>query len=178
MSELGNKALVVTSPAPLLSVDGRPVIFLAGSIDNGAAPDWQSQCIDALADEPLIILNPRRADWDGSWRAEADDPQFRVQVEWELSTLERADIIAMYLAPTSQAPISLLELGLHARSGKVILCCPDGFWRKGNVDIVAKRFGIETVSTLSDLIETLRTRVSEARPPAALPVTQPQNGRL
>jgi hypothetical protein len=77
MSEFGNKALVVTSPAPSPTAAGRPVIFLAGSIDNGTALDWQSLCIDALADKPLIILNPRRADWDGSWRAEADDPQFR-----------------------------------------------------------------------------------------------------
>ena len=64
----------------------------------------------------------------------------------------------MYLAPTSQAPISLLELGLHARSGKVLLCCPDGFWRKGNVDIVAARYGLKTVHGLDDLVKSLRQR--------------------
>ena len=149
---------MITSPAPLPAPDGRPVIFLAGSIDNGTASDWQSQCIDALADEPLILLNPRRRNWDGSRRAEADDPQFRAQIEWDLSGLERADVIAMYLAPTSQAPISLLELGLHARSGKVLLCCPDGFWRKGNVDIVAARYGLKTVHGLDDLVKSLRQR--------------------
>ena len=66
MSEYGNKALVVTSPAPLPPVDGRSAIFLAGSIDNGAAPDWHSQCIDALADEPLILRISQP--YDGSVR--------------------------------------------------------------------------------------------------------------
>ena len=28
---------------------------------------------------------------------------------------------------------------------------PEGFWRKGNVDIVAKRYGIATAKDLDDL---------------------------
>src|SRR3546814_5771597 len=61
------------------------------------------------------------------------------------AALESADIIVMLLAPGSQSPISLLETGLHARGGKLILLCPEGFWRKGNVDITADRYGIEQV---------------------------------
>ena len=68
-------------------------------------------------------------------------------MEWELDGLERADVIAMWFAPDTRAPITLLELGLHARRKKVVVGCPDGFWRRGNVEIVCARFGIPLVST-------------------------------
>jgi hypothetical protein len=45
----------------------------------------------------------------------------------------------------------LLELGLFARSGKMVVCCPGGYWRRGNVQIVCKRFGILLVDTLEEL---------------------------
>lgn len=153
MSGGKDKALVITSPAPLPVPGGGPVIFLAGSIDQGGAPDWQNTVIEALADCAVTLLNPRRAVWD-----EGDADTFRAQVEWELDGLERADGIVLYLAPGSLAPVSLLELGLHAASGKLILCCPEGFWRKGNVDIVARRHAIPQHPDLAALIADLRRR--------------------
>jgi len=117
-------------------------VFLAGSIDMGEAADWQAELTRALADTPHAVLNPRRDDWDASWRQSIHDAKFKEQVEWELGSLERADVIAMWFAPTSAAPITLLELGLHARFGHVIVGCPDGYWRKGNVEVVCARFGI------------------------------------
>ncbi|MEO1450044.1 MAG: nucleoside 2-deoxyribosyltransferase domain-containing protein, partial [Bacteroidota bacterium] len=133
-----------------------PKIFLAGSIEMGQAPDWQQQIIDTLADQNCIWLNPRRRDWDSSWRAEIDNPVFVEQVEWELAGQEQADLIAMYLDPGTKAPISLLELGLFANSGKMIVCCPEGYWRKGNVDVVCRHHGVYQVPTLELLISTLR----------------------
>jgi hypothetical protein len=87
------------------------------------------------------------------------DPQFRAQVEWELDMLEAADVVALYLAPDSQAPISLLELGLFARTGKVTVGCPEGYWRRGNVQIVCRRFGIELVDSLEGLVEAVQRKV-------------------
>jgi hypothetical protein len=52
--------------------------------------------------------------------------------------------------------ITLFELGLFARSGKLVVCCPDGFWRKGNVDVVCKRYGVETVGDLEALAARAR----------------------
>jgi hypothetical protein len=62
----------------------------------------------------------------------------------------------MYFAPGTQAPITLLELGLVAPSGKLIVSCPDGFWRKGNVEIVCARFGVPVVDELEEAIELTR----------------------
>ena len=137
-------------------------VFLAGSIELGAAEDWQARVAGELSDvDGLVILNPRRDAWDASWRQRADDPRFREQVSWELDMLDAADLIALYLAPGTKSPVSLLELGLHARSGKLRVCCPDGFWRKGNVEMVCARYQLPLLETLEELIASLRSSVSE-----------------
>jgi hypothetical protein len=132
-------------------------VFLAGSIEMGEAENWQERVARELSDVPnLTILNPRRDDWDRTWVQSIADRQFREQVEWEIGAQEMANVIFMYFAPASKAPITLLELGLFARSGKVIVCCPDGFWRKGNVEVVCNRFCIPLSDDLDDAIERLK----------------------
>jgi hypothetical protein len=145
-------ALVVKPPAPLLKTEGTSSIFLAGSIELGTAAPWQAEVEAALDAAPVTIWNPRRDDWDASWRQSIDDPRFREQVEWELEAQERADRILMYFDPSTRAPVTLLELGPFARSGKVVVCCPDGFWRKGNIEVVCARYGVRSVGTLGELI--------------------------
>ena len=134
-------------------------VFLAGSIEMGAAEDWQSSMAARLGAMDVVILNPRRDDWDASWRQSVDDPQFRAQVEWELDGLDRASVIALWFVPESRAPISLLELGLTARSGKVVVGCPDGFWRKGNVEVVCERFGIPLLPDFDAFVAAVRARI-------------------
>lgn len=127
-------------------------VFLAGSIEMGAAEDWQVYLEKELSNLDVTLYNPRRDSWDPNLTQSKDNPPFREQVEWELSALDKADIIVMYLSPGTISPISLLELGLYANSGKLIVCCPDGFHRKGNVDIVCERYGIEQVNSLEDVV--------------------------
>ena len=130
-------------------------VFLAGSIEMGSAIDWQQVIIDRLSTKDYIFFNPRRASWDSSWEQSIDNPVFKEQVDWELKHLEESDIIVMYFDPNTKSPISLLEFGLFAKSGKLIVYCPDDFWRKGNVDVTCSRYNITTVSSLDDLVEKL-----------------------
>ncbi|SFL18787.1 nucleoside 2-deoxyribosyltransferase domain-containing protein [Lysobacter sp. cf310] len=155
-------SVTVKSPQPL-PTDDRLKVFLAGSIDMGGSENWQARVEQALADEGVVLLNPRREDWNPAWKPSAAEPEFRKQVEWELSALNRADVILMYFAPASQSPITLLELGLHAPSGKVLLACPEGYWRKGNVDITADRYGVPRYESLEALIAGVRARLAELR---------------
>ena len=149
---------MVYPPRPL--PDARRSVFLAGSIDMGDAPEWQSELAASLSDvDELVLFNPRRVDWDASWEQSITNDEFVKQVEWELDALERAAVIAMYFAAESKAPITLLELGLHARSGKLIVCCPAGYWRKGNVDVVCRRFAVHQVHDLDALAVAVRARV-------------------
>ncbi len=152
-------ARVLKPPAPLALDGADPSVFLAGSIEMGAAADWQAQVEQSLRDLDVVLLNPRRDEWDASWVQSASNPPFREQVEWELEGLERTTVIAMYFAPGTRSPVTLLELGLFARSGKLLVCCPDGFWRKGNVEVVCGRYGVPLVSELAELVRLVRGRV-------------------
>jgi len=135
-----------------------PVVFLSGSIEMGVAEKWQDkivsrlQNISQLQELNFLVLNPRRDDWDSTWTQNVDNPKFREQVEWELSSMEVADIIPMYFDPATKSPITLLEFGLYARSGKLVVCCPEGFWKKGNVDVVCERYHVDTAENLTGLV--------------------------
>jgi len=152
-------ALVVKPPSPLHRAPGTLAVFLAGSIEMGAAAPWQADIEAAFASAPVTIWNPRRDDWDASWRQSIDEPLFREQVAWELEAQERADLIVMYFAPDTRAPITLLELGLFARSGKLVVCCPEGYWRQGNVQVVCRRYGVREVESLAALGEAIEEAV-------------------
>lgn len=140
-------ARVIYAPTIPSSYSDRPSVFLAGSIEMGTAEPWQDRLIDRLSHMDVQIYNPRRPDWDSSWVQSKDNPQFREQVEWELSHLAWANVAAFYFDPNTKSPITLMELGLMIPNSKVVLCCPPGFWRKGNVDIVAERWGVPVWTT-------------------------------
>ena len=139
-------------------------VFLAGSIEMGLAENWQSTVLKHFEDrENLAFYNPRRNDWDSSWEQKESNPQFNHQVNWELDKLTKADVILMNFSPGTKSPISLLELGLFADTGKMIVCCPDGFWRKGNVDIVCSNFNIPLFDNLEAAIGKLRTKLHHVK---------------
>ena len=134
-------------------------VFLAGSIEQDKAIKWQDLVIKELNSFDVALLNPRREKWDSSWEQTIDNPNFNEQVTWELDGLDQADIILIYFDPNTKSPISLLELGLYATSGQCLVCCPDGFWRKGNVDIVCKKYQIDVFTDLQLTIKELKTRL-------------------
>lgn len=157
-------ATILKPPMPLPPALAQPSVFLAGSIEMGRATQWQQAVEDALCDHPVTVLNPRRDDWDATWEQSIAHPQFVAQVSWELDAQERAGLIAMYFAPDTYAPITLLELGLFAASGKLLVCCPAGYWRKGNVDIVCTRYAIRQVPTLAALCDAIVAWSARQRP--------------
>jgi len=135
-----------------------PKVFLAGSIEMGKAINWQQQLADELSVYPIVLLNPRRDNWDSSWKQDILHPQFFEQVTWELDAAKDADLVVIFFDPNTQAPITLLELGILAESKArdVVVCCPNGYYRKGNVDIVCDRYNIRQVESLYDLAEYVK----------------------
>lgn len=131
--------------------------FLAGSIEQGKAEEWQQEVIDLLKEKNVIIYNPRRLDWNDKLEQDKDDANFYEQVNWELDHIEKADIVLMYFDPASKSPISLLELGiLTAYPNKLLVCCPQGFWRKGNIDIVCQRYNIKTTESKAEFLKKIQ----------------------
>ena len=132
-------------------------VFLGGSIEMNTAEEWQKRVIRECAGTDITFLNPRRDNWNSRVPQEADNPEFAEQVNWELDALHYANLVVFYFDPATKAPITLMELGLMASlPAKVIVCCPDGFWRKGNVEIVCRRYHIPMVDTLETLISELK----------------------
>jgi Nucleoside 2-deoxyribosyltransferase like len=139
----------------------RYTVFLAGAIDQGKAEDWQKKVAHALAEFDINILNPRRDDWDSSWEQTADDPQFRQQVEWELDAQEAADMVVFVFTADSKAPITFLEFGLFATKKDAVVCVEEGFYRQGNLDIVAGRLKVPMYHNLDEMIADLQTLFKE-----------------
>lgn len=154
----------IQAPNPIVCNPDERSVFLAGSIEMGAAEDWQKTVVNALADmENLVLFNPRRDDWDSSWVQSITNLQFNKQVTWELRVLSAADKIILYLAPGTRSPISLLELGLFVKSD-IYVCCPEGFWRKGNVDIVCARLCKRPVfATLESALASIKRDLGSGR---------------
>ena len=138
-----HKATIINSPNVIPTEDSRVKIFLGDSIDMEKSENWQAIIEEQLSNYNVVVLNPRREDWNK---------------EWKLSALESSDIVVMYFAPDSQSPISLSEFGLYAKTGKLIVLCPEGFWRKGNIDIVSEKYNIFEVNTFDELITELKKR--------------------
>lgn len=124
-------------------------VFLAGTIDMGSGVDWQKDVAELFEKAPgnWVLFNPRQEFWDPSRENEMD-----YQVNWELSHLEDADYILMNFLPGSKSPITLLELGLFAKSGKLYVVCTDGFYRYDNVRITCTKYGVPVYASLTEAI--------------------------
>lgn len=153
-------------PPELVDLTKEVSLFLAGSIEMGIAKDWQKYIADQMTQWNIVIFNPRRDNWDSSWEQKITNHQFYEQVNWELDHLERATFNAFYFDPDTKSPITLMELGISAttKPDKTIVCCPEGFWRKGNVDMVCQRFGVKQVNDLDQLISMLKSSMFTANP--------------
>jgi len=150
------KAIEIQAPNDFETKKDYKSVFLAGSIENGKAVKWQAELIKELTDENIMFLNPRRADWNADWVQSIKNKEFKLQVTWELTALKFADLIVFYFDPKTKSPITLMELGLHATSPNVIVCCPEPYWKKGNVDVVCELHGIQQVNTVTELAEAIK----------------------
>jgi hypothetical protein len=153
-----NRCEVVKPPAS--SDAAKPRVFLAGSIEQDRADLWQDRFAGMMSGCDVVLYNPRRDRWNPDVKQDMTDPEFSEQVSWELASLEMCDVVALYIDPSTKSPITLLELGLYAQSGKLLVCCPEGFYRKGNVDIVCARYGVPTYANLDELASATKAKIN------------------
>lgn len=140
-----------------------PSVFLAGSIEQGRAVQWQAEAAERLlAERPdVLIANPRRLHWDASWPQDRDFAPFHEQVSWELDHLLGADRVLFAFDPATQSPVTLLELGLvlGRHPERTSIACPPGFWRRGNVQITAALFSVPMFDTLNEALADVLLRL-------------------
>ncbi|KAH6648168.1 hypothetical protein BKA67DRAFT_523248 [Truncatella angustata] len=159
--QTASKALVVKAPAAVShSHKNLKSVFLAGP--TSGSYDWRGAVIEQLRDEAINIFNPHRPDWDSSWREDLTCAPYVEQVRWELEKQEEASVVAVYFGTGTDAPISLLELGLCAKEKRAVVFVEEGYSKKGNVQLVCERYGVELVGNMTGfrdgIIKLLRSR--------------------
>lgn len=153
-------AVVVKAPQKY-DVNVKYTVFLAGAIDMGTAIDWQKKVTDALQDLDILILNPRRDDWDDSWEQCKTCEPFREQVLWEYSAMEAADFIIFCFTKDSKAPITMYEFGRFAPQKDCVACVEEGFYRQGNFDIYAELDNVAMYHNLDEMLADLQAVLRE-----------------
>lgn len=147
---------VYKAPEVSSSKKSRFSIFLAGTIEMGKSVDWQTKLTSELMDYDIDVYNPRRESWDNSWKQTISNRPFSEQVNWELDHIDLCDVIVFVIQGNSKSPISLMELGYVAKSGKQVLVqCDMDFWRRGNVEIICDRNNIPLFSDYSEFKKEL-----------------------
>ena len=137
---------------PECNLTGFKKVFLAGTIDMGNSTDWQADVKDWFSERKgrYILFNPRRSKWNGG-----ADGEMEYQVNWELEHLEQADIIIMNILGSSKSPVTLLEMGLFARSGKLYVACESDYYRYDNVKITCDYYGVPLYNSIEELLDAV-----------------------
>lgn len=143
---------IIYAPNPVEIKEGLKKIFLAGTIDNGDSKNWQEEICSLLKGRnDIVVFNPRRIPW-------TSDCDIKEQIRWELRRLEESDIILMNILPNSKSPITLLEMGLFARGGKLRVFCNDGFYRFDNVRVTCETYKVQLFTDV-DIIDYVKTKI-------------------
>ena len=147
--------MIIITPEEVMNKEANKIgaksVFLAGTIDNGNSLNWQDKTIIELINlgvKDLEVYNPRREHWNPN--PSKEDMEY--QIKWEQDHLDKANIIAMVLLDDSKSPISLLEIGLYAKTGKLIVFCTPNFYRWDNVRLTCKKYHIELVQDTHSLV--------------------------
>lgn len=140
--------LVIDAPSNKKPLDNSFTVFLAGTIDaDKGSVDWQHKICKKIEDTTdnkyrITIYNPRREEFPDSGSSEV-----RRQIKWEHKHMDDADLIVMNILEDSKSPISLMEMGMYAESGKLVVFCKAGFYRYDNVQMVCKKYNVPLHNT-------------------------------
>jgi len=111
----------------------RIFIFLAGSIDY-SINNWRNQLSEKFSDQ-YHFLDPTHHNLSC-----LSNEELKKHIQWELDGLSIADLIILNLLPNSQSPISLVEMGLYVKSGKLIVICPKEFYKSRYVYTLCEKY--------------------------------------
>lgn len=124
-------------------------IFLAGTIDMGNSENWQAALVETFSSSEgrYILYNPRRDTFTNT------PEEMEYQVNWELDHLEKSQIIIMNILGSSNSPVTLLEMGLFMKSGKLLVACEPDYYRHANVLLTCTRYNVPLYSSLKALMQ-------------------------
>ena len=146
---------------PVHSYD-HPAVFLAGGITG--CHDWQASVRERMADDRVVLLNPRRADFVVSRGDSAAQ-----QIEWEWRYLhDPGTSTTMFWFPACIAsetvqPIALFELGCAlGEQRRIVVGAHPGYPRRADIVLQAALFDATLIvfDHLDDVIDATREAIS------------------
>jgi hypothetical protein len=116
--------------------DDRPSVFLAGGITGCA--DWQAHVCAQMAQDRVLLLNPRRADFD---IAQGDSAAQQIAWEWRHLHDPRTTVTLFWFACETVQPIALFELGdALASRRRIVVGTHPAYPRRADVVLQASHF--------------------------------------
>ena len=82
-------------------------------------------------------------------------------MDWEITNLDKVDLIILYLHPGTISPVSLLELGCYSQSGRLIVCCPPEYHRRGNVQYVCQKYNVPLFDNFDKLVKAAIAKLED-----------------
>ncbi|KAF3767507.1 hypothetical protein M406DRAFT_252710 [Cryphonectria parasitica EP155] len=153
------KIQIITPNTPSQTPLHPTTIFLAGPTEFPWRQDFLAHLKSRLLDhddlppDPITIYNPFQEKWDKTWKEDYHhDDRFRAQTDWEMDRIDSSSHVVVFFVAESKAPVSLLELGLCVRSGRAVVGCEGGFWKRGNVQAACQRLDVPLEDTLEGLV--------------------------
>ena len=125
-------------------------LFLGGGISN--CPDWQKEIVSQLEGLDLVILNPRRNNFDLA------NKSVRVaQIEWEFRHLRKATARSFWFPKETLCPITLYELGTYSSQNGLFIGIHPKYQRREDIEEQTKlvRPDIKLVYSLDDLAKQI-----------------------
>lgn len=126
-------------------------LFIAGGISGCQV--WQSDLVRILEDTDLIVLNPRRKNFDTNNRQMEEE-----QIYWEYEHLQKASAVSFWFPRETVCPITLYELGKQSVQNKPIFIGLDPeYSRKRDILIQTRlvRPEVEVVYSIQRLAEQI-----------------------
>ena len=68
-------------------------------------------------------------------------------------------MIILYFYPGTISLISLMELGLFIKTKKIVICCPDDFYRRGNIQVIYNKYNRKLLQMLNKLVEEVKNKI-------------------
>lgn len=127
-------------------------LFLAGGISG--CSDWQTEMINLLIDEDLVVINPRRKDFDKENKKLESE-----QIAWEYEHLKKVEMVSFWFTPETVCPITLYELGKISHTKKILFVGIDPrYLRKRDVEIQTGliRPDVKIVYSIRDLVQQIK----------------------
>ena len=155
-----NNNLIIKCPNKLPDKKTKWYIFLAGPILG--APEWQNNVPHINVDEEIILLSPRRENYDNF--------NYDEQVNWETICLRTADIILFWIPEEKEkikgheyAQTTRTEYGEYlARGKKIIVGTNKNFIGRRYFETKAKQYGINKIyDNINDCIHEIEEYIKQ-----------------